>query len=155
MVQPAPAVEEKPVVNTPSLSVDKTETTSALPNFRWPARGNVKIAYGVKTNGKANDGINIEVPANTPIKAAEDGEVTYSGNELKAYGNLVLIRHANGYITAYAHANELMVRRGDHVKRGQIIARSGSSGEVERPQLHFEIRKGSTPVDPAQFLNGT
>ena len=156
MVQPAPAVEDKPVANGPKLTADKSgDTTGALPNFRWPARGNVKVAYGVKTNGKANDGINIEVPTNTPIKAADDGEVTYSGNELKAYGNLVLIRHANGYITAYAHANELLVRRGDHVKRGQIIAKSGSSGEVERPQLHFEIRKGSTPVDPAQFLNGT
>ncbi len=80
--------------------------------------------------------------------------VAYSGNELKGYGNLVLVRHSNGYVTAYAHASELMVKRGETIKRGQIIAKSGQSGEVGSPQLHFEIRKGSSPVDPLQFLNG-
>jgi len=94
------------------------------------------------------------VPEGTPVKAAEDGVVAYAGNELKGYGNLVLIRHANGYVTAYAHASELLVKRGDAIKRGQVIAKSGQSGEVASPQLHFEIRKGSTPVDPLQFLNG-
>jgi murein DD-endopeptidase MepM/ murein hydrolase activator NlpD len=88
------------------------------------------------------------------VKAAEDGVVAYAGNELKGYGNLVLVRHANGYVTAYAHASELLVKRGDPIKRGQVIAKSGQSGEVASPQLHFEIRKGSTPVDPLQFLNG-
>ena len=131
-----------------------TEATGALPTFRWPARGKVITAYGSKANGKANDGINLAVPEGTPIKAAEDGVVAYSGNELKGYGNLVLIRHSNGYVTAYAHASELMVRRGDTIKRGQVIAKSGQSGEVTSPQLHFEIRKGSSPVDPLQFLNG-
>jgi murein DD-endopeptidase MepM/ murein hydrolase activator NlpD len=130
------------------------ETTSALPTFRWPARGKVITSYGSKTNGKSNDGINIAVPEGTPIKAAEDGVVAYSGNELKGYGNLVLVRHSNGYVTAYAHASELMVKRGDPIKRGQVIAKSGQSGEVGSPQLHFEIRKGSSPVDPLQFLNG-
>jgi murein DD-endopeptidase MepM/ murein hydrolase activator NlpD len=130
------------------------ETTSALPTFRWPARGKVITSYGAKTNGKSNDGINIAVPEGTPVKAAEDGVVAYSGNELKGYGNLVLVRHSNGYVTAYAHASELMVKRGDPIKRGQVIAKSGQSGEVGSPQLHFEIRKGSSPVDPLQFLNG-
>jgi murein DD-endopeptidase MepM/ murein hydrolase activator NlpD len=130
------------------------ETTSALPTFRWPARGKVVTSYGAKTNGKANDGINIAVPEGTPVKAAEDGVVAYAGNELKGYGNLVLVRHANGYVTAYAHASELLVKRGDTIKRGQVIAKSGQSGEVASPQLHFEIRKGSSPVDPLQFLNG-
>jgi murein DD-endopeptidase MepM/ murein hydrolase activator NlpD len=130
------------------------ETTGALPTFRWPVRGKVITAYGAKANGKANDGINLAVPEGTPIKAAEDGVVAYSGNELKGYGNLVLVRHANGYVTAYAHASELLVKRGDTIKRGQVIAKSGQSGEVGSPQLHFEIRKGSTPVDPLQFLNG-
>ena len=130
------------------------EATGALPTFRWPARGKVITAYGSKANGKANDGINLAVPEGTPIKAAEDGVVAYSGNELKGYGNLVLIRHSNGYVTAYAHASELMVKRGDTIKRGQVIAKSGQSGEVSSPQLHFEIRKGSSPVDPLQFLNG-
>jgi murein DD-endopeptidase MepM/ murein hydrolase activator NlpD len=130
------------------------EATNALPTFRWPVRGRVIAAYGAKTNGKQNDGINVAVPEGTPVKAAEDGVVAYAGNELKGYGNLVLVRHANGYVTAYAHASELMVKRGDTIKRGQVIAKSGQSGEVGSPQLHFEIRKGSSPVDPLQFLNG-
>ncbi len=130
------------------------EATGALPTFRWPVRGRVITAYGAKTNGKANDGINLAVPEGTPVKAADDGVVAYSGNELKGYGNLVLVRHANGYVTAYAHASELLVKRGDTIKRGQVIAKSGQSGEVGSPQLHFEIRKGSSPVDPLQFLSG-
>ncbi len=131
-----------------------SEATGALPTFRWPVRGKVIAGYGAKTNGKANDGLNLAVPEGTPVKAAEDGVVAYAGNELKGYGNLVLVRHANGYVTAYAHASELLVKRGDTIKRGQVIAKSGQSGEVASPQLHFEIRKGSTPVDPLQFLNG-
>ena len=146
------AVEEKPVVE--AASVKPSEATGALPTFRWPVRGKVITTYGAKTNGKANDGINLAVPEGTPVKAAEDGVVAYSGNELKGYGNLVLVRHSKGYVTAYAHASELMVKRGDPIKRGQIIAKSGQSGEVGSPQLHFEIRKGSSPVDPLQFLNG-
>jgi murein DD-endopeptidase MepM/ murein hydrolase activator NlpD len=134
--------------------VKAAEATGALPTFRWPVRGKVITSYGAKTNGKSNDGINLAVPEGTPVKAAEDGVVAYSGNELKGYGNLVLVRHSNGYVTAYAHASELLVKRGDTIKRGQIIAKSGQSGEVGSPQLHFEIRKGSSPVDPLQFLNG-
>ncbi len=145
-------VEEKPVVE--QASVKPSEATGALPTFRWPVRGKVITTYGSKTNGKSNDGINLAVPEGTPVKAAEDGVVAYSGNELKGYGNLVLVRHSNGYVTAYAHASELLVKRGDSIKRGQIIAKSGQSGEVGSPQLHFEIRKGSSPVDPLQFLNG-
>ncbi len=144
-------VEEAAAVETASKAA---EATGALPTFRWPVRGKVITSYGAKTNGKANDGINLAVPEGTPVKAAEDGVVAYSGNELKGYGNLVLIRHSNGYVTAYAHASELLVKRGDTIKRGQVIAKSGQSGEVASPQLHFEIRKGSTPVDPLQFLNG-
>jgi murein DD-endopeptidase MepM/ murein hydrolase activator NlpD len=147
----ATAPVEDAAVATP---VKATEATGALPTFRWPVRGKVITSYGAKTNGKSNDGINLAVPEGTPVKAAEDGVVAYSGNELKGYGNLVLVRHSNGYVTAYAHASELMVKRGDTIKRGQIIAKSGQSGEVGSPQLHFEIRKGSSPVDPLQFLNG-
>ncbi|MEA2822304.1 MAG: hypothetical protein QOJ86_4308 [Bradyrhizobium sp.] len=139
------------VTETP---VKTAEATGALPTFRWPVRGRVVTGYGAKTNGKSNDGINVAVPEGTPVKAAEDGVVAYSGNELKGYGNLILVRHSNGYVTAYAHASELMVKRGETIKRGQIIAKSGQSGEVGSPQLHFEIRKGSSPVDPLQFLNG-
>jgi murein DD-endopeptidase MepM/ murein hydrolase activator NlpD len=150
LAQATTNVEEKPA-ETPAKAA---ETTSALPTFRWPVRGKVVTSYGAKTNGKSNDGINVAVPEGTPVKAAEDGVVAYSGNELKGYGNLVLVRHPNGYVTAYAHASELLVKRGDTIKRGQVIAKSGQSGEVASPQLHFEIRKGSSPVDPLQFLNG-
>ncbi len=138
-------------VETP---VKATEATRALPTFRWPVRGKVITSYGAKTNGMANEGINLSVPEGTPVRAAEDGVVGYSGNDVKSYGNLVLVRHSNGYVTAYAHASEVLVKRGDAIKRGQIIAKSGQSGEVGSPQLHFEIRKGSSPVDPLQFLNG-
>jgi murein DD-endopeptidase MepM/ murein hydrolase activator NlpD len=150
LAQAAPTPEE-PAIESP---VKAAEATGAVPTFRWPVRGKVITAYGAKANGKSNDGINLAVPEGTPVKAADDGVVAYSGNELKGYGNLVLIRHSNGYVTAYAHASELMVKRGDTIKRGQVIAKSGQSGEVQSPQLHFEIRKGSSPVDPLQFLNG-
>ncbi|WP_441259814.1 peptidoglycan DD-metalloendopeptidase family protein [Bradyrhizobium sp. 521_C7_N1_3] len=150
LAQATTNVEEK-AAEAPAKAA---ETISALPTFRWPVRGKVVTSYGAKTNGKSNDGINLAVPEGTPVKAAEDGVVAYSGNELKGYGNLVLVRHSNGYVTAYAHASELMVKRGDTIKRGQVIAKSGQSGEVASPQLHFEIRKGSSPVDPLQFLNG-
>ena len=122
--------------------------------FRWPVRGRIIAGFGPKPNGQQNDGIDVAVPENTPIKAAEDGVVAYAGNELKGYGNLVLVRHPNGYVTAYAHAKELLVKRGDQIKRGEVIAKSGQSGNVDAPQLHFEVRKGSAPVDPMQFLNG-
>jgi murein DD-endopeptidase MepM/ murein hydrolase activator NlpD len=150
LAQANPSAEEV----SAQAPANASEATGALPTFRWPVRGKVIAGYGAKTNGKSNDGINLAVPEGTPIKAAEDGVVAYSGNELKGYGNLVLVRHSNGYVTAYAHASELLVKRGDTIKRGQVIAKSGQSGEVVSPQLHFEIRKGSTPVDPLQFLNG-
>jgi murein DD-endopeptidase MepM/ murein hydrolase activator NlpD len=152
MAQATGNVEEPAAAEAPA--VKPSEATGALPTFRWPVRGKVITSYGAKTNGKSNDGINLAVPEGTPVKAAEDGVVAYSGNELKGYGNLVLVRHSNGYVTAYAHASELLVKRGDTIKRGQVIAKSGQSGEVGSPQLHFEIRKGSSPVDPLQFLNG-
>jgi murein DD-endopeptidase MepM/ murein hydrolase activator NlpD len=126
---------------------------SATPSFRWPVRGRVIAGFGPKTTGQQNDGINLAVPEGTSVKAAEDGVVAYAGNELKGYGNLVLIRHSNGYVTAYAHASSIKVKRGDTVKRGQIIALAGQTGSVSSPQLHFEIRKGSSPVDPMPLLN--
>ncbi|WP_337357803.1 peptidoglycan DD-metalloendopeptidase family protein [Prosthecomicrobium sp. N25] len=124
---------------------------SGQPSFRWPVRGRVIKEFGT-ANGERNDGINLAVPEGTSIKAAEDGEVIYSGNELKGYGNLVLVRHSDGWVTAYAHASELLVARGEKITRGQIIARAGATGGVSQPQLHFEIRKGQRPVDPKQLL---
>ena len=154
LAQPTANVEQPAAAAEAPVVTKSSEATGALPTFRWPVRGKVITAYGSKTNGKVNDGINVAVPEGTPVKAAEDGVVAYSGNELKGYGNLVLVRHSNGYVTAYAHASEILVKRGDTIKRGQVIAKSGQSGEVGSPQLHFEIRKGSSPVDPLQFLNG-
>jgi murein DD-endopeptidase MepM/ murein hydrolase activator NlpD len=141
-----------PAAHNPEPPKVKQEVTAATPSFRWPVNGRVIQAFGPKSTGQQNDGINISVPEGTAIKAAEDGVVAYAGNELKTYGNLVLIRHSNGYVTAYAHASEIAVKRDDVVKRGQVIAKSGQTGTVNAPQVHFEIRKGSTPVDPAPFL---
>jgi murein DD-endopeptidase MepM/ murein hydrolase activator NlpD len=120
--------------------------TAAASSFKWPLRGRVISGF------PKNDGIDLAVPEGTAVHAADDGVVAYAGSELKGYGNLILIRHANGFVTAYAHASELMVKRNDAVRRGQVIAKSGQTGSVSAPQLHFEIRKGSTPVDPMQYL---
>lgn len=146
-VQPEPAV---PASKEP-------EVTGALPaqpsvpkaEFRWPARGRVISGFG---GTGTNEGINISVPDGTPVKAAEAGTVAYAGSEVKGYGNLVLIRHENGYVSAYAHNGDLDVKRGQKVTRGQVIAKSGQSGNVTSPQLHFEIRKGATPIDPMPYL---
>jgi len=143
-----------PPAQNPEPPKAKQEVTAAMPSFRWPVNGRVIQGFGPRPTGAQNDGINVSVPEGTPIKAAEDGVVAYAGNELKTYGNLVLIRHSNGYVTAYAHASEILVKRDDRVKRGQVIAKSGQTGSVSGPQVHFEIRKGSTPVDPAPFLRG-
>jgi murein DD-endopeptidase MepM/ murein hydrolase activator NlpD len=128
------------------------EPSAGTPSFRWPVRGRIIAGFGPRANGPPNDGINVAVPEGTSVKAAEDGIVAYAGNELKSYGNMVLVHHQNGYVTAYAHASELTVKHGDHVKRGQIIARTGQTGNVSAPQLHFEVRKGKLPLDPTQFL---
>ncbi len=120
--------------------------------FRWPVRGRVISTFGEKPNGVRNEGINIAVPEGADVHAASDGVVAYAGNELKGYGNLVLIRHRNGWVTAYAHNKELFVKRGDRVRRGQVIAKAGSTGSVKTPQLHFELRKGASAVDPLKYL---
>ncbi|RTL92628.1 LysM peptidoglycan-binding domain-containing protein, partial [Ancylobacter aquaticus] len=139
----------------PSETPDEIRTaTAAGPQFRWPVRGRVISGFGPKPGGQQNEGVNISVPEGTAVKAAEDGVVAYAGSELKGYGNLVLIKHADGWVTAYANNSALEVKKGDTVKRGQVIAKAGQTGNVTSPQLHFEIRKGSQPVDPSQYLAG-
>ncbi|MGQ7791473.1 peptidoglycan DD-metalloendopeptidase family protein [Faunimonas sp. B44] len=128
-------------------------SSAGAPSFRWPVRGRIIAGFGKRPNGERNEGINLAVPEGTSVKAAEDGEVIYAGNELKSYGNLVLIRHSNGYVSAYAHNKELKVRKGDAVRRGEIVALSGMTGGVTTPQLHFELRKGATPIDPVSQLS--
>ncbi|RXT56718.1 hypothetical protein B6S44_05745 [Bosea sp. Tri-44] len=157
---PADKIIAQPKAVAPEPKAPEPQTTASLPKaeepassgaeFRWPARGRVIAGYAGKGG---NEGINIAVPEGTPIKAAEGGVVAYAGSELKGYGNLVLIRHPNGYVSAYAHNGELSVKRGEQVKRGQVVAKSGQSGNVNSPQLHFELRKGSTPVDPMPYLS--
>ena len=132
------------------MPAEEKASDSANPEFRWPARG--RVIQGFKSGG--NDGINIAVPEGTAVKAAEGGVVKYAGSELKGYGNLVLIQHPNGFVSAYAHNGELDVKRGDTVKRGQTIAKAGQTGNVTTPQVHFELRKGATPVDPTGYLAG-
>jgi murein DD-endopeptidase MepM/ murein hydrolase activator NlpD len=138
-------------VQTPEPAVKK-EPVAAVPSFRWPVTAHIVEGFGPRPNGTTNDGINFAVPEGTPVRAAEDGVVAYAGNELKTFGNLVLIRHADNYVSAYANASEILVKKGDTVRRGQIIAHSGQTGSATSPQLHFEIRKNSTPVDPRKFL---
>ncbi len=122
--------------------------------FRWPVRGRIISGFGTKPNGEKNDGINLAVPEGTSVKAAETGTVIYAGNELAGYGNLVLIRHADGWVSAYAHNKDMLVKRGDTVRRGQVIAHAGMTGSVSAPQVHFELRKGAKPVNPLDYLAG-
>ena len=143
------AVDKTTTASLPPAAAMPAAATEGNPEFRWPARG--RIIQGFQGG---NDGINIAVPEGTSVKAAEGGVVAYAGSELKGYGNLVLIKHPNGFVSAYANNGSLEVKRGDQVKRGQIVAKSGQSGNVSSPQLHFELRKGSTPVDPTGYLAG-
>ncbi len=153
-----PAIDDAPTGNVDPKAAgskapvtgEEADASGGTPEFRWPARG--RIIEGFKAGG--NDGINISVPSGTSVRAAENGVVVYSGDGLKGYGNLVLIKHPNGFVSAYANNGELDVKRGDTVKRGQVIAKSGDTGNVNSPQLHFELRKGSTPVDPTNYLAG-
>ncbi len=142
--RPAPAAAPQPQAE---------ETAESASNFRWPAQGRVIAGFGAKSASGTNDGINIAVPEGTPVRAAEGGTVIHADDALKGYGKLVLVRHPNGYVSVYAHNGEIKVKRGESVKRGQVIAASGSSGNVTSPQLHFQIRKGSQAVDPMKVLS--
>lgn len=125
---------------------------SGISKMRWPARGRVISNFGGAGGGTSNDGIDIAVPAGTPIKAAENGVVIYAGDGLKEFGNTVLVRHENGLVTVYGHASELKVQRGQKVRRGEDIALAGMSGSADTPKLHFEVRKDSSPVNPVTYL---
>jgi murein DD-endopeptidase MepM/ murein hydrolase activator NlpD len=159
-LRPPPAVEPQPPLPAPPTpEAKRAEQEAALPpatvsakGFLWPVRGRVVATYGTDAEGGRNDGINIAAPAGTPVLAAEAGEVAYAGNELKGYGNLILLKHRDGLVTAYAHNETLLVKRGDKVTRGQAIAKVGATGAVSDPQLHFEIRRGARALDPSEFL---
>lgn len=137
----------------PRATAAAAPTAVKAPAFSWPVRGRVIATFGGMPNGQRNDGIDLAVPVGTDVHAADDGVVAYAGHELKGYGNLILIRHeSTGFVTAYANTSEILVKRNERVHRGQVIAKSGQTGGVAVPQLHFEIRKGSAPVDPSQYL---
>jgi murein DD-endopeptidase MepM/ murein hydrolase activator NlpD len=130
-----------------------TGTETGTAKFRWPVTGGRMVgSFGKRPDGTHNDGINLAVPLGTEVRAADGGRVAYAGNELKGYGNLILIRHDNGWVTAYAHGDELLVKRDDVVRKGQVIARAGKTGTVDQPQVHFELRQGAKPVDPLPYL---
>jgi murein DD-endopeptidase MepM/ murein hydrolase activator NlpD len=155
----APALPtETPAATDASLpaSVDDIADPASVDGkqFRWPVRGRIISGFGSKANGEKNDGINLAVPEGTSVKAVEAGTVIYAGNELANYGNLVLVRHADGWVSAYAHNKDIVVKRGDKVRRGQTVAHAGMSGSVSSPQVHFELRKGAKPVNPLDYLAG-
>lgn len=131
-----------------------TPASRAGGKFTWPVKGQLLSGFGPKAGGLHNDGINIAATRGAPVKAAENGVVAYAGNELKGFGNLVLIKHSDGYMTAYAHLDKITQGKGAIVKKGQSIATVGTSGGMKRPQLHFELRRGKKPINPNQFLSG-
>ena len=139
-------------IERPKAVASPETAQSDRPLFRWPVRGRIISDFGTKPGGTRNDGVNLAVPEGTPVKAADGGTVIYSGNELKGYGNLILLRHEDGWVSAYAHNSKLNVKRGDEVSRGDVIANAGASGSVSQPQVHFELRKGNKPVDPRLYL---
>ena len=146
------ATEPSQPVQPTSRSNDSSPVQATDAKFVWPLKGRVILGYGAGEGGERNDGINIAAVQGTPVRAAASGRISYCGNELKGYGNLVLIKHDNGYITAYAHVDSFVVGRDDHVVAGQVIAHVGSTGDVASPQLHFEIRRGVQPINPQALL---
>ncbi|MFD2262613.1 peptidoglycan DD-metalloendopeptidase family protein [Lacibacterium aquatile] len=155
---PVPSVEPPATPATPKPKGDTVAVLATPParggrTFQWPVTGRVIATYGEMGSGLRNDGLNIAANKGTPVRAAENGVVVYAGDEIKGFGNLLLIRHADGFTTAYAHCDALLVNRGDTIRRGQVIARVGDTGHVSRPQLHFEIRKGTQAVDPQEYLS--
>lgn len=120
--------------------------------FLWPVKGQILTKYGPIAKGRNNDGINIKAPKGTPVKAADSGTIAYAGNELKGFGNLILIKHDDGWVTAYAHNDTIKVRKGQKVSRGAQIATVGATGGMSTPQLHFETRAGKKALNPQNYL---
>jgi len=160
---PAPARQASPAPVEPAVAerdAARQRDLAAVPapslsgeGFLWPlTTGEVIGSFGSKPDGRRNDGINIAAPAGSLVRAVENGLVVYADEDLAAFGRMLLVRHADGYLSAYAHNDTLLVTRGDVVARGQPIAKVGRSGDVVEPQLHFEIRRGKTPIDPIAML---
>jgi murein DD-endopeptidase MepM/ murein hydrolase activator NlpD len=152
-----PAVLARPTSLAPDAPESAAHRQSPPPlsgnGFLWPVRGRIASAFGSKPNGTRNDGVNIRAREGTPVLAAENGIVVYAGNEIAGFGRMLLLSHADGFITAYAHNSRLLVEVGERVDRGQKIAMVGRSGNVTTPQLHFEIRDGKKALDPVVLLD--
>ena len=155
LARPSGTVSAAPAQTTANATEPKNPLPSppaATGSFVWPVEGKILSTYGPKANGLHNDGINIAAEIGAPVRASQSGVVAYSGNELKGYGNLLLVRHDNGWMTAYAHNSKLLVNRGDTVTRGQTISLAGNSGSVVTPQVHFEVRQGAKAIDPQSVI---
>ena len=133
-------------------SYKKVQSSNYQPLFEWPLSGTIIASFGKKDAGRSNDGINIRSAKGNPVRAALKGKVIYSGNELLAWGNLILIKHMNGWTTAYAHLDKVLVKLGDKVNTGNIIGSVGATGNVAKHQLHFQVRRYSKPVNPQNYL---
>jgi murein DD-endopeptidase MepM/ murein hydrolase activator NlpD len=157
---PQPLTPQPPATLPPETNVASLPPARATPlpastsgiQFTWPLTGPILARFGAAGKGLHNDGINIGAPAGAQVRAAGNGVVAYAGNELKGFGNLLLIKHADGWTTAYAHNDKLLVAKGDTVAQGQVIAIVGRTGNVDKPQLHFEVRKGTQAMDPMTYL---
>jgi murein DD-endopeptidase MepM/ murein hydrolase activator NlpD len=149
---PASAAAPGPPPSSALPASVETGLPAARGAFVWPVRGHIVEGYGAGSDGTHNDGINISAPRDSPVEAAGGGVIAYAGNELRGYGNLILIKHPDGWISAYAHLDLILVKEGEKVAKGQVIARVGSTGNVRTPQLHFELRRGDKPVDPRAYL---
>ena len=159
-----PVPVARPVAGAAISAAQPSTTTTVRPKdplpavpaasggFVWPIEGKILSTFGPKANGLHNDGINIAAEMGAPVRAAQSGVVAYAGNELKGYGNLLLVRHEGDLITAYAHNSKLLVKRGDTIMRGQTIAEAGNSGSVVTPQVHFEVRRGAKALDPQTIV---
>ncbi len=149
----APATPSNEAIAEAEKDTAAAPDATGISKLRWPVRGRTLTSFGQSGDGgHANDGVDISVPNGTPVKAAENGVVIYAGTGLKDFGNTVLVRHENGLVTVYGNNGEISVKRGEKVKRGQELAKSGMSGNTKVPKLHFEVRKNSTPVNPTGYL---
>lgn len=151
-----------PVTRTPGFARSRPPAAIAplpalsgdVPRFAWPVEGRIVSGYGPKPGGRFNDGVNLKASQGQAVRAAADGVVAYAGDAIPGFGNLVLVKHAGGWVSAYGHNDALLVARGKRVRQGDVIARAGSTGAVTDPQVHFELRRGRTPVDPVRIIGG-
>ncbi len=151
-VRSKPPVARAPVARPAAAIAQAPPPTGPIPHFSWPLEGRILSSFGAKPGGRFNDGVNLKTSAGTAVRAAADGVVAYAGDAVAGFGNLVLIKHEGGWVSAYGHNEAVLVARGDHVRQGDVIARAGATGAVDEPQLHFELRRGRAAVDPVKVL---